>query len=122
MCKAGTVKNRKGFITARLVYYTFVEPFDLEDPEWCVRHKDGNGFNCLPNNLYLFERHKFAQWRMEHNRVKLMPPVSKLWQKGIDSMNYSPMIQPIGVAKYSLSGDLTDAYHSILVCCIRLRL
>lgn len=114
MTKVGMLGCRKSFITARLIYYTFVEPFDLQDPEWYVRHKDGNGLNCLPENLYLFERKKIIHWAIAHDRVKLPPPVSEIWHEEKDSVNYSPMIQPVRVAKYSLTGDLTDIFPSCI--------
>lgn len=47
--------NRDGikyhYSVGRLVYYTFVEPFDLEDRTIYVSYKDGNGRNVHVSNL-----------------------------------------------------------------------
>lgn len=113
-CKLGTLGSRKQFMTARMVYFTFVEPFDLEDPEWNVRYKDHNGLNCLPDNLYLFERCKLTQWVKDHKRVNALPPISKIWRKGMEPVKYPGLIDPVGVAKYSLTGELIEIFPTIV--------
>lgn len=113
-CKIGTLESRKQFMTARMVYYTFVEPFDLEDPEWNVRYKDCNGLNCVPDNLYLFERRKLTQWVKDNKRVNVLPPISEIWHKGMAPIKYPGLINPVGVAKYSLTGELIEIFPTIV--------
>ena len=47
-----TVAGRRvGFMVARMVYYLFVEAFDLEDLSWIVICKDTDNLNIKPSNL-----------------------------------------------------------------------
>lgn len=51
----------KYFALHRIVYYLFVEHFNLDNPDLCITAKDGNLKNVNPNNLMLLERKKLLQ-------------------------------------------------------------
>ena len=68
MCKVTSDGKCSGVTTARVIYHAFIEPFDLYDRDWYIRYKDGNGLNCLPENLYLFERRKLTKWVQDNGR------------------------------------------------------
>ena len=42
---------------ARYVYYAFVEPFEIDNPDIIVSYKDYDGRNVRPANLFLTTRH-----------------------------------------------------------------
>src|ERR1700722_3410813 len=42
--------------TSRYVYHTFVAPFDLDDPDYIITYKDGDGRNLHYSNLMLTNR------------------------------------------------------------------
>ena len=49
---SATVNKRRHYIsTARMVYYCFVEPFDLTDSRQLVLYKDGDSLNVCAENL-----------------------------------------------------------------------
>jgi hypothetical protein len=37
----------------RLIYYLFVEAFEINDTSWRIYYKDGNTLNVTPGNLFL---------------------------------------------------------------------
>ncbi|MFT3822364.1 MAG: NUMOD1 domain-containing DNA-binding protein [Chitinophagaceae bacterium] len=54
---------RHSFTIVRLVYYCFVEPFDLEDAGIMILTKDCDNFNIRPSNLVK------ATWQQRQQRV-----------------------------------------------------
>ena len=48
--------NKYELLVSRLVYAAFVEPFDIENRDLVVRHKDNDRLNNLPENLYLAKK------------------------------------------------------------------
>ena len=65
---SATVNKRRHYITtARMVYYCFVEPFDLTDPTQIVLYKDGDSLNICAENLELSNpAEKFARMVKEN--------------------------------------------------------
>jgi hypothetical protein len=55
----------------RIVYYCFVEKFDLSDRSLYVSYKDGNGLNVLPDNLFLTDLSGLQQQIMKAGRKDL---------------------------------------------------
>ncbi len=63
-------KNRHYITTARMVYYCFVETFDLTDSSQIVLYKDGDSLNVCAENLELSNpSEKFARM-VKQNRWK----------------------------------------------------
>jgi hypothetical protein len=46
---------------ARYMYYVFVEPFDINNPDIIVSYKDCNGRNLTPKNLFLTSRRELIK-------------------------------------------------------------
>jgi len=65
---SATVNKRRHYITtARMVYYCFVEPFDLTDSKQIVLYKDGDSLNICAENLELgTPSEKFARMVKQH--------------------------------------------------------
>lgn len=104
-------KYSQAFSAARIIYYTFVEPFDLSDPNLIVRPKDGNGLNCVPENLYLFERKNLGKWITDNNRrsksklsdrSKWTDKMHRDWDKSVRKK----------VSQYDLQGRLIQTFNS----------
>lgn len=63
--------QRKNFILSRLMYWLFVEQFDINDINLCVVARDDNFLNVSPNNLYLADRKDLIQGEGHRNRIKI---------------------------------------------------
>lgn len=63
--------KRKNFILSRLMYWLFVENFDMDNKNLCVCAKDDNLLNVHPSNLYLEERKNLIQGEKHKRRSKL---------------------------------------------------
>lgn len=63
--------KRKNFIIARLLYWLFIEQFDINNKNLCVSFKDNNKLNIDLDNLYLIERKDLIQGEGHRNRIKL---------------------------------------------------
>ena len=50
------VEKKYQLMVSRLVYAAFVEPFDIENPDLVVRHKDNDSLNNQPENLCLTKK------------------------------------------------------------------
>lgn len=106
-------KCRKGFSIGRIMYYTFVERFDLSDPNLIVRPKDGNGLNCDPDNLYLFERKNVGQWISDNDRRSRSLKITdrSKWSKEM-RQNWDKAVRK-KVCQYNLKGRLLNIFGSI---------
>ena len=112
VCRVTFDRRRSSFRLSRLIYHAFVAPFDFYDQDIYVRHKDGNGLNCLPENLYLFERRKLTKWLLDHGRKSLLSGAS-------DRLNYSKeeiekwnAINERVVSQYDLKGRFVRIFKS----------
>jgi hypothetical protein len=53
--------TKRYFVYARLYYYLFIEPFDIENKDLCVSPKDGSHLNVSKDNLILVHRKDLIQ-------------------------------------------------------------
>ena len=66
-----TLSGRKYNMTiARMVYYCFVEPFDLEDQDVVILCKDADNFNIHPSNLQMATKSQKQQRTVTRKRFK----------------------------------------------------
>ncbi|MGG1263808.1 hypothetical protein [Brevibacillus laterosporus] len=63
--------KRKNFILTRLMYWLFVEQFDMSNENLCVVAKDDNFLNVHPSNLRLTERKNLIQGEGHKKRAVL---------------------------------------------------
>ncbi|MCY9757755.1 hypothetical protein M5X00_26355 [Paenibacillus alvei] len=63
--------KRKNFILSRLMYWLFIEQFDMSNENLCVVAKDGDFLNVHPSNLKLVERKDLIQGEGHRKRVVL---------------------------------------------------
>lgn len=68
--RVGFQKHQYTFTVARLVYYCFVQNFDLENKDLVVLCKDTNNFNIVPENLVLVNRFERSKRMLERNRFR----------------------------------------------------
>lgn len=107
--------ERKSFILSRLIYWIFVEKFDMEDKNLCVCAKDDNFLNVHPSNLYLEERKNLIQGEKHKKRSKLTdeqiaeilaiykPNPSGMNQYDEIEMSYSILAKKYGVSKANIA-------------------
>jgi len=106
-------KKIYNYSVARLVYYCFVEPFDLDDRNLFIFYKDGNTMNLAPENLVLGDQAE-KQRRMELNGKRgtpfkdLTPEKRKQVQLKINAIRIARKTYEI--SRYSLSGQLLESY------------
>lgn len=102
---------KQTFSTARIIYYTFIEPFELSDPNLIVRPKDGNGLNCVPENLYLFERKNLGKWIKDNDR-RAKPQLGDRnnWSDEM-CQNWDKSVRK-KVSQYDLQGRLVQTFNS----------
>lgn len=112
VCKVSFEGKRRGFPTARLIYHAFVEPFDLYGTDWYVRHKDGNGLNCQPDNLYLLERRKLSRWLQDRGRRPLRPGASDRSKYTKEEVERWDDVSRKTVSQYDLEGHLVQLFKS----------
>ncbi|MCY9738135.1 hypothetical protein M5X17_31070 [Paenibacillus alvei] len=63
--------KRKNFILSRLMYWLFVDQFDMSNENLCVTAKDGDLLNVHPRNLELIDRKDLIQGEGHKNRALL---------------------------------------------------
>lgn len=105
---------RKDYPTGRIIYYAFVEPFDIFDPNLVIRYKDGNGLNVQPENLYLFERKNLARWILDNDRRSRLVGVSDREKWPQEEVQRWIDLQKKSVCQYDLEGQLVATYNSRL--------
>jgi hypothetical protein len=65
------VNGRKyGFMISRIVYYCFVEPFDMENRDVVIICNDTDNFNIYPSNLSMATRSQKQQRAVARKRFK----------------------------------------------------
>jgi hypothetical protein len=100
------------FMIARLVYYCFVQRFDLTDHAIQIVSKNGDNFYIRPSNLRAVTRSEKQQRIIARNRFRSplldMPEEirEKIRQKNIRSLQKE-------VSQYSLSGKKMGTYQSL---------
>lgn len=86
--------ERKYMILSRLMYWLFVENFDLDNKNLCVSAKDDDFLNVHPDNLYLEERKNLIQGEKHKKR-------SKLTDEQIQEILETYKPNPMGANQYS---------------------
>jgi len=104
-------KKRHNFSIARLVYYCFVNHFNLEDHTIVILCKDSNNFNIKPPNLAIATIEEKQQRTVKRKRFRspLLNLSEKLRKKQRRAIIKSKSKQ---VSKYSLSGKKIKTYPS----------
>lgn len=111
-CRVKKEKYMKVFPIARIVYLSFVEPYDLYDTNIYVRYRDGNGLNCLPDNLYLFDKRQISKWTMDHGRRSLLVGASDRSQFSEEETSRWVAILKKTVSQYDLNGRFIRTFNS----------
>ena len=93
---------------AKLVYYCFVEPFDLDDPDVIVYCKDYDGRNVRPDNLVLTSRSETMLRAYEEHRAfshwqETYVPVLQLDMKGKMLARYDSLTEAADQTGFSLT-------------------
>lgn len=105
---------KKTYVTGRIMYYTFVKPFDLSDTNLIVRHKDENGLNNNPDNLYLSERKHLGRWIVDNDRRSRLVGASDRNSWPQEELERWIGLQKKSVSQYDLEGRLIATYNSRL--------
>lgn len=95
----------------RIMYYCFVEKFDLEDHSLYVTYEDGNGLNPLPENLALVDLSGLQQRIIKANRKDLHFGHSEENQRLFVQMGILSNIKK--VSQYSMEGKYIVTYESL---------
>lgn len=106
------VQNRKHtFMVHRMVYYCFVEHFNLDDNKLNVVAKDGNGLNVRPDNLLLVTAHEKCERTYQAGRL---PSPFEMDPDNIEkAVRASTAVSSKRVSQYDLNGKLIKTYKSI---------
>ena len=112
MSMAGKIIN---FSVPRLVYYTFVKPFDLADKNTYIFPTDGDTLNTTAENLFMggqeIKQKRMADAGRKGNVFASMSQTDRLvMQAKINAKRAeNPKDQ---ISRYSLSGKLLETYHN----------
>jgi len=96
---------------SRLIYYHFIEKFDLSDRSFIISYKDGNSLNTHCKNLEKITNYERAVKSMQNNRaeiseMKFQKPISQYTVKGEWVADFKSAIEAEEVTRI--------AYKSIL--------
>ena len=103
---------RYNFTLARLVYYSFITKFRLDDREIFILSKDGDGLNVLPGNLYKATSADKAKRIVKKGRMQ--SPFKLLSEK--DRIKYRrAIVKKVSkeVTQYTLKGKKIKTYSSV---------
>jgi hypothetical protein len=113
LCVTMTLSGQShNFTVARLVYYCFVRPFDLTDPDIRILTKDGDNFNIRPANLLAATRNQKQQRIVIRNRFRspLLDLSEEVREENRRKIVRSKQKQ---VSQYTLSGKKLHTYQSM---------
>lgn len=97
---------------ARLVYYLFVEHFDLKNPYLVISYKNNNGLDVFPENLELMDYHSKNHKSYDSGRQLshfTTDPI-KHRQVIVDRINKSRRT----ISCYTMQGKLVTSFHSLI--------
>ena len=104
-------KIKYGFTLSRLVYYSFVEKFDLKDQTILILNKDCNGLNVLPTNLIKSTRSDKGNRIVERGRMD--SPLKYLSKEDREKQRRGIIeSKSKEVTQYSLEGKKIKTYSS----------
>lgn len=95
----------------RVMYYCFVEKFDLNDRSLSVTYKDGNGLNLHPDNLLLTDLSGLQQRIMAADRKDLHFGHSEENQRLFTQMGRAVKIKK--VHQYDMEGNYVATFESL---------
>jgi hypothetical protein len=95
----------------RIVYYCFVEKFNLSDQAVFISYMDGNGLNVLPDNLFLTDLAGLQQRIMQGGRKDLHFGHSEENQKVFTQLGREVNIKR--VSRYDMDGKFVAAHESM---------
>jgi len=95
----------------RIVYYCFVEKFNLSDRSLYVSYKDGNGLNVLPDNLFLTDLSGLQQQIIKAGRKDLHFGHSEENQKAFTLLGREVNIKR--VSQYDMDGKFVATHESM---------
>lgn len=111
-CRVKKEKYVKEYPIARIVYLSFVEPYDLYDTNIYVRYRDGNGLNCLPGNLYLFDKRQISKWILDNGRRSVLVGISDRSKYSKEDLDRWNVTQKKTVSQYDLNGRFIQTFNS----------
>lgn len=97
------------FAIARLVYYCFVKPFDLQDHGIFIIQTDGNGLNCYYKNLEAVTATEKQKWI--YGRRRNISCFTWLDMKAVIRRDIERRFQP--VTQYDSNGIRISTFKSI---------
>jgi hypothetical protein len=97
----------------RIVYYCFVEKFDLDDNSIFITYKDGNGLNPIPDNLLKVNISGLQHIIMATQRKDLHFSHSKENQERC--IEKARLVRNKKVMQYDLQGTYIATYDSISI-------
>jgi hypothetical protein len=95
----------------RIVYYHFVNPFDLNDRSLFVTYKDGDGLNVVPDNLLLTDRMGIQRTIMDADRKDMHFAHSAEKLRQCTEAGHYRKIK--AVSRYDKSGNYIDSFESL---------
>jgi hypothetical protein len=104
-------KIRYGFTLSRLIYYCFVEKFDLKDQSILILNKDCDGLNVSPKNLIKSTRTDRSNRTVERGRMD--SPLKHLSKEDREKQRRGIIeSKSKEVTQYSLKGKKIKTYSS----------
>jgi hypothetical protein len=100
----------RGFSVRRLVYYCFIEPFDLFNYKFCIIPKDGNGLNCHYKNLRKVSVAQKVQ--LIYERERIINPFTYLDHHAFVFKSIAKISKM--VSQYNIAGEKIKLYPSIM--------
>lgn len=97
----------------RIVFYCFVEKFDLVNHLLYVTYKDGNGLNVVPENLILTDHKGLQQMIIAKKRKDMHFGHSEENQKLYGELGYHCNIKR--VSRYNMEGIYMNTFESISI-------
>lgn len=106
----------RNFQINRMVYYAFVAPFPLNDKNYVVVSRDGNGLNSTPENLVLltYKERNLRQFTTGRHQGYL----SKDKLRHIRMIVAGNKVKSVTVSRYGEDGALLESFSSIKAAAI----
>lgn len=97
---------------ARLVYYQFVEHFDLKDPNLVVSYKNNNGLDVSPGNLELLDYHSKNHKSYDSGRQISHFTTDPIKHRQVIDERINKSRKAISC--YTAQGKLITTFHSLI--------
>lgn len=103
---------KKNFSTCRIVYYIFISPFDLSDPDLIVRFKDGNGLNPAVDNIYISTRKEPSQPIVNNDFRSRLVEVCDQKNSSKEEIQQERDLKKKSVSQYDPKGRLREGVNN----------